>query len=62
MSVKFQNLFTLTMKSFLICALLQFGRWTFLIFVSYQTIPRHIQERGSVQIMNFHIKSFHVFL
>jgi hypothetical protein len=30
--------------------------------VSYQTIPRHIQERSSVQIMNFQIKSFHVFL
>jgi hypothetical protein len=59
MSVKLQNLITLTMKSFLLCEMLHFGRRTILTLVSYQNIPRHIQERSSVQIMSFHIKKFH---
>ena len=59
MSVKPQNLITFTTKSFLLREMLQFGRWTILTLVSYQTTPRHIQECINVQIMSFHIMKFH---
>ena len=59
MSVTLQNLITFTMKCFLLCEMLQFGRGTILTLVSYQNIPCHTQELGSVQIMSFRIKKFH---